>query len=258
MRRRWNLSSSPAARAANASTPINSGMSGLGERAATSRRVVAVCTSTYILAATGLLDGRRVTTHWRFAADLARRQPALRIEPKKLFLREGRLATSGGLSAGIDLALALHVVAQRFGAKVAPQTTTFMAYQGTGWKTHKGISPLTVPLRYEARRHAGSRAGCRLSHPRAPGEPPIRDARNSAMAPPCSTGAPRLAWRQCRFQLPRRRSSDPLRRTGHLTGNHQRHSDPSRTAISARLAQGEDELTAPAASPNACLFKAND
>lgn len=59
------------------------------------------------MAATGLLDGRRVTTHWRFAGDLARRYPALRVDSDRLFLRDGRFATSGGLSAGMDLALAL-------------------------------------------------------------------------------------------------------------------------------------------------------
>lgn len=77
------------------------------QRAPTTRRVASVCTGAYILAATGLLDGRRVTTHWRFAGDLARRYPALRVDSDRLFLRDGRFATSGGLSAGMDLALAL-------------------------------------------------------------------------------------------------------------------------------------------------------
>jgi transcriptional regulator GlxA family with amidase domain len=77
------------------------------KRALTTRRVVSVCTGAYILAATGLLNGRRVTTHWRFAGDLARRYPDLRVESDQLFLRDGRFATSGGLSAGMDLALAL-------------------------------------------------------------------------------------------------------------------------------------------------------
>jgi transcriptional regulator GlxA family with amidase domain len=89
----------------------------LRDRAAMTRRVVSVCTGAYILAATGLLDGRRVTTHWRFADDLARRYPALRVEPDRLFLRDGRFATSGGLSAGMDLALAL--VEEDLGAAAA-------------------------------------------------------------------------------------------------------------------------------------------
>lgn len=79
----------------------------LRERAATTRRMVSVCTGAYMLAAARLLDGRRVTTHWRFAQDLQRRYPALRVEPDRLYLRDGSIATSGGLTAGIDLALAL-------------------------------------------------------------------------------------------------------------------------------------------------------
>jgi transcriptional regulator GlxA family with amidase domain len=79
----------------------------LRRQAETARRVVSVCTGAYMLAATGLLDGRRVATHWHYAEDLARRFPAIHVEPERLFLRDGRFATSGGLTAGIDLALAL-------------------------------------------------------------------------------------------------------------------------------------------------------
>lgn len=75
-------------------------------RAATAR-VVSICTGLYILAATGLVDGRRVTTHWQHAAELARRYPALHMDADQLFVRDGRFHTSGGLTAGIDLALAL-------------------------------------------------------------------------------------------------------------------------------------------------------
>lgn len=82
-------------------------LSWLRQQAGTARRMVCVCTGIYILAATGLLDGRRVTTHWRYAADVARRYPALDLQPDQLFLRDGRFATSGGLTAGMDLALAL-------------------------------------------------------------------------------------------------------------------------------------------------------
>lgn len=89
----------------------------LRQRAATTRRMVSVCTGIYILAATGLLDGRRVTTHWRHATDVVRRYPALDIQPDQLFLRDGRFATSGGLTAGMDLALAL--VEEDLGAAVA-------------------------------------------------------------------------------------------------------------------------------------------
>ena len=92
-------------------------LSWLRDRAKHTRRVVTVCTGAYVLAATGLLDGRRVTTHWNYAGDLARRHPALRVEADLLFLRDGCFATSGGLTAGMDLALAL--VEEDLGAPAA-------------------------------------------------------------------------------------------------------------------------------------------
>ncbi|HVI25057.1 MAG TPA: GlxA family transcriptional regulator [Xanthomonadaceae bacterium] len=89
----------------------------LRARAPATRRMVSVCTGIYLLAAAGLLDGRRVTTHWEYAADVARRYPALRMEPDQMFVRDGAFATSGGLTAGMDLALAL--VEEDCGAPVA-------------------------------------------------------------------------------------------------------------------------------------------
>lgn len=76
-------------------------------RAPTIRRVATVCTGIYGLAPTGLLDGRRVTTHWRFAEDAAGRFPKLIVDANAIFLKDGRYYTSGGITAGIDLALAL-------------------------------------------------------------------------------------------------------------------------------------------------------
>jgi transcriptional regulator GlxA family with amidase domain len=87
------------------------------EKARGTRRVASVCTGIYGLAATGLLDGRRVTTHWRFAADVAQRFPKLRMEPNALFLKDGPFYTSAGVTAGIDLALAL--IEEDFGARGA-------------------------------------------------------------------------------------------------------------------------------------------
>lgn len=92
-------------------------LSWLRGRAKHTRRIVTVCTGAYVLAATGLLNGRRVTTHWNYAADLAHRYPALRVEADRLFLRDGCFATSGGLTAGMDLALAL--VEEDLGASAA-------------------------------------------------------------------------------------------------------------------------------------------
>jgi len=71
------------------------------------RRIVSVCSGAFILAATGLLDGRRATTHWNRAAELARAYPRVRVEPDRIFIRDGAVWTSAGITAGIDLALAL-------------------------------------------------------------------------------------------------------------------------------------------------------
>jgi transcriptional regulator GlxA family with amidase domain len=71
------------------------------------RRLVSVCTGAFLLAGAGLLDGRRVTTHWFYSQRLASEYPALKVEPDQIFIRDGAIYTSGGITAGIDLALAL-------------------------------------------------------------------------------------------------------------------------------------------------------
>jgi transcriptional regulator GlxA family with amidase domain len=76
-------------------------------RAGGVRRIASVCTGIYGVAPTGLLDGRRVTTHWRFAGDLQRRFPRLRVNADALFIKDGPFYSSAGITAGIDLALAL-------------------------------------------------------------------------------------------------------------------------------------------------------
>jgi transcriptional regulator GlxA family with amidase domain len=79
--------------------------------------IAAYCTGTYVLAATGLLDGRRATTHWRWAAGLSERFPQVRMEPEVLYIDEGRLLTGAGSSAGIDLCL--YLLRREYGAAVA-------------------------------------------------------------------------------------------------------------------------------------------
>jgi transcriptional regulator GlxA family with amidase domain len=75
--------------------------------AARSRRVASVCSGAFLLAKAGLLDGRRATTHWDSCAALARRHPEVTVEPDPIFIRDGNVYTSAGVTAGIDLALAL-------------------------------------------------------------------------------------------------------------------------------------------------------
>jgi len=71
------------------------------------RRFGSICTGAFALGAAGLIAGKRVTTHWAFAAELALRNPTAKIEIDSIFVRDGNLHTSAGISAGIDLALAL-------------------------------------------------------------------------------------------------------------------------------------------------------
>lgn len=70
-------------------------------------RIASICTGAFLLATTGLLDGRRATTHWRHSATLARRYPHISVELDAIFVTDGPIATSAGVSAGIDLTLAL-------------------------------------------------------------------------------------------------------------------------------------------------------
>jgi transcriptional regulator GlxA family with amidase domain len=72
-----------------------------------SRRVASVCTGAFLLARAGLLDGRRATTHWAACAALKRNYPSIDVDPDPIFVRDGNVYTSAGVSAGIDLALAL-------------------------------------------------------------------------------------------------------------------------------------------------------
>ena len=69
-------------------------------------RVASVCTGAYLLAEAGLLDGRRVTTHWSRCEDFAQSYPAVDVDPDPIFIKDGDIATSAGVTAGIDLALA--------------------------------------------------------------------------------------------------------------------------------------------------------
>jgi transcriptional regulator GlxA family with amidase domain len=79
--------------------------------------VVSICTGAFVLAAAGLLDGRRATTHWLDAPDFAARFPSVTMDPDVLYIDEGSVLTSAGIAAGIDLCL--HIVRKDYGAAVA-------------------------------------------------------------------------------------------------------------------------------------------
>lgn len=125
-------------------------VSWVAARAGTVRRLCSVCTGAFLLAAAGQLDGRRAATHWDWAARLGARHPTIQIDADRIFVRDGNVWTSAGVSAGIDLTLAL--IEDDFGHRVAIETArqlvVFMKRSG-------GQSQFSVPL--AAQSHDGGR-----------------------------------------------------------------------------------------------------
>ena len=119
-------------------------------RAPECRRVVSVCTGIYGVAPAGLLDGRRVTTHWRFTADVAARFPALNLDCDKIFIKDGPYYTSAGITAAIDLSLAL--IEEDFGPHLALTVARDLVVYV---KRSGGQLQYSEPLRFQAR--AGDR-----------------------------------------------------------------------------------------------------
>jgi transcriptional regulator GlxA family with amidase domain len=117
------------------------------ELASDAERVASVCSGAFVLAALGLLDGRRATTHWRHAASLAKQYPEVDVVPDALHVTDGRYVTSAGISAGIDLALAL--VEVDFGSDlaraVARELVVFM--QRPGGQSQFSTAMATPPPR---------------------------------------------------------------------------------------------------------------
>jgi transcriptional regulator GlxA family with amidase domain len=117
----------------------------LTRAAARARRVCSVCTGAFLLAETGLLAGRRATTHWEFCARLKERHPAIRVEADPIYIRDGRIWTSAGITAGIDLALAL--VEEDLGRAVALQAARHLV---VFLKRPGGQAQFSEPLKAQA------------------------------------------------------------------------------------------------------------
>jgi len=98
----------------------------LARTAKTASVTASVCTGAFLLARAGLLDGRRVTTHWEDLDDLRRAFPALRVEAGTQWLDEGPIVTSAGISAGLDMSL--HLVSRLAGEALAERTARQMDY----------------------------------------------------------------------------------------------------------------------------------
>jgi transcriptional regulator GlxA family with amidase domain len=107
------------------------------KRANRTRRVAAIGTGIYGLAPTGLLDGREVTTHWRYASDVARRFPDLRVDPRRSLVKDGAFYTSSGLSAAVDLSLVL--IEEDYGRQVALATAQEIVMPPKNQNGHQGV-----------------------------------------------------------------------------------------------------------------------
>jgi transcriptional regulator GlxA family with amidase domain len=113
----------------------------VAERAPTLRRLCSVCTGAFILAEAGVLDGLKVTTHWNWARRLAASYPSVTVDADPIFIREGAIWTSAGVTAGMDLALALieEDAGHKIAVRVARELVMFMKRPG-------GQSQYSVPL----------------------------------------------------------------------------------------------------------------
>jgi len=110
------------------------------------RRIASVCTGIYALGATGLLDGRCATTHWRFARDVARRFPKVSVKADVIFIQDGNLFTSAGVTAGIDLALGLveNDLGRGVALRIARELVVYLKRSG-------GQLQFSEPLRFQTR-----------------------------------------------------------------------------------------------------------
>lgn len=109
------------------------------------RRIASVCTGIFGIAPTGLLNGRRVTTHWKYAADLTTRFPELRVDADALYIRDGKFLTSAGVTAEIDLSLSM--IEEDFGPQVALAVARELVVY---MKRPGGQQQFSEPLKFQA------------------------------------------------------------------------------------------------------------
>ena len=115
-------------------------------------RLLSICSGVFVLAATGLLDGRGATTHWRYTTELAERFPNILVDPDVLYVDSGQLITSAGSAAGIDACL--HLVARDFGTQVANSVARrlVMSPQRTGGQAQFIPTPVSATPRSDLSR----------------------------------------------------------------------------------------------------------
>jgi transcriptional regulator GlxA family with amidase domain len=187
-------------------------------------RVASVCSGTYILAEAGMLDGRRATTHWQRTQHFCRTYPKVRLESDRIFVRDGNIWSSAGISAGIDLALAM--AAEDFGDEVAQKTARQLVLyyrRGGGQSQFSSLLELKAPA---------GRFGPLLSWAREHLDAPLTvedmaeragmSSRHFARAFIAETGTtPSKAVERLRIEVARQRvqsSSEAIELVAHATG----------------------------------------
>jgi transcriptional regulator GlxA family with amidase domain len=187
-------------------------------------RVASVCSGAYILAEAGLLDGRRATTHWRRTRQFLSNYPRVKLEPDRIFVRDGNIWSSAGITAGIDLALAL--VSEDFGDEVAQNTARQLVLyhrRSGGQSQFSSLLELKAP---------GGRFGPLLTWAREHLDAPLTvedlaeqagmSSRHFARAFIAETGTtPSKAVERLRIEVARQRvqsSSEAIERVAQLTG----------------------------------------
>jgi transcriptional regulator GlxA family with amidase domain len=187
-------------------------------------RVASVCSGAYILAAAGLLDGRCATTHWRRTRHFLTAYPKVKLEADRIFARDGNIWSSAGITAGIDLALAM--VAEDFGDKVAQNTARQLVLYN---RRSGGQSQFSSLLELKA---PGGRFGALLSWAREHLDAPLTvedlaeqagmSSRHFTRAFIAETGStPSKAVERLRIEVARQRvqsSSEAIERVAQLTG----------------------------------------
>jgi transcriptional regulator GlxA family with amidase domain len=187
-------------------------------------RLASVCSGAYILAEAGLLDGRRATTHWRRTRHFLTAHPKVKLEPDRIFVRDGNIWSSAGITAGIDLALAM--VAEDFGDEVAQKTARQLVLYN---RRSGGQSQFSSLLELKA---PGGRFGALLSWAREHLDAPLTvedlaeqagmSSRHFTRAFIAETGStPSKAVERLRIEVARQRvqsSSEAIERVAQLTG----------------------------------------
>jgi transcriptional regulator GlxA family with amidase domain len=187
-------------------------------------RIASVCSGTYVLAEAGLLDGRRATTHWRHTRHFVATYPAVKLEPDQIFVRDGDIWSSAGISAGIDLALAM--ITEDFSDNVAQATARQLVlyHRRSGGQSQfssllelKAPTGRFAPLLAWAREHLDATLTVEQMAERAG-----MSTRHFARAFIAETGAtPSKAIERLRLEVARQRvqaSGDAIERIAEVTG----------------------------------------